>query len=128
MGPVLSTIYYSAGYARLLVRHWDARDPEAIDTTLEDVRHAAILVPGFLGTRGALSVLRQRFARAGITTFTLNTGLRSLLPRSSLLRLLFRKILRVKKRCPRLGRLDLVGHSWGGIVANEAVEMGYLDG
>lgn len=74
-----------------------------------------VLIHGFLGTRGSMIVLEERLRRDGITVFSFNLGLLNTRDIRESARLIQRKIDALLAQV-RLPRLDIVGHSMGGLI------------
>ena len=74
-----------------------------------------LLLHGFLGTRGAMFPLELRLNRDRFVVFSINLGMLNIgdIRKSALL--LHRKIQRILREVD-LGKIDIVGHSMGGLI------------
>lgn len=115
----MRTLNHSAAYARHLVRGNHVR------SGLKWSRPGAppvLLVHGFLGTRGTMMPLAQRFADDGRAAFTYHHGtfqLRSLRASAHELVAHFERL----ERSIGVSRFDVVGFSMGGLIALHAVKF-----
>lgn len=126
--PVIQTTFYGIAYARLLLSHLTPLRGRSLPRLKTHVQHAVLIIPGFLGPSSVTRPLEERFERAGIPAFSFNLGLLSALPHRTIVRLIRRRIERVRDRFPWLLRLDIVAHSMGGLIAEEALLAGVFDG
>lgn len=125
---IIQTVAYGAAYARLLLSHLTSKRGRREPRLATHAQRAVLIIPGFLGPRAVVRPLERRFERAGIPAFSFNLGLVSALPRKTVVRLLRHRIERVRDRYPWLSRLDIVAHSEGGLIAEEALRAGVFDG
>lgn len=126
--PVIQTTFYGIAYARLLLSHLTPLRGRSLPRLKTHVQRAVFIIPGFLGPSSVTRPLEERFERAGIPAFSFNLGLLSALPHRTIVRLIRRRIERVRNRFPWLMRLDIVAHSMGGLIAEEALRAGVFDG
>ncbi len=116
---VLRTISHGAAYARHLVRG------NHLPSDLKWSRPGAppvLLAHGFLGTRGTMQPLAQRFGDDGRATFTYHHGtfqLRSLRASAQELALHFARL----ERSLGVSQFDVVGFSMGGLIALHAIKF-----
>lgn len=115
----MRTISHGAAYARHLVRG------NHLPSDMKWSRPGAapvLLAHGFLGTRGTMQPLAQRFGDDGRATFSYHHGtfqLRSMLASAQELVAHFARL----ERSLGVSRFDVVGFSMGGLVALHAVKF-----
>jgi triacylglycerol lipase len=85
--------------------------PEAIDTA----RPPVLLIHGFLGTRGSMIVLERRLIADGATVFSFNLGLLNLRDIRASAILIQQKVEAIRAQV-RVDKVDIVGHSMGGLI------------
>ncbi len=126
---IIRVARYSARYAHLLLHHAPrpGRSP-APSRTREDMRHAALLIPGFLGTRSVLHPLEERLERAGTPAFSVNLGVHSAHSFERALHLTNQRLVGIRERYPALTHLDVIGHSMGGLVGLDLLHQGAFAG
>jgi triacylglycerol esterase/lipase EstA (alpha/beta hydrolase family) len=74
-----------------------------------------LLIHGFLGTRGSMFELEQRLVRDGFNVVSFNLGLLNVRDIRTSALLIHRKVEAILKQSG-LARLDIVGHSMGGLI------------
>ena len=82
---------------------------------IDDTHPPVLLLHGFLGTRGSMSLLEKRLNQDGICAFSFNLGLLNLRDiRASALRIA-RKVDAILAQVP-VRKIDIIGHSMGGLI------------
>ncbi len=135
MNVLVETAVNSASYFKLVLSHQFDAVGRKLPRARKDsgilpihIRRAVLIIPGFLGPRAVVHPFEVWFDRAHVPAFSFNLGLVSTLPMSLILKLLEQRIQRVRGLYPYLERIDVVGHSMGGIIGLEAIEKGIFDG
>jgi len=85
--------------------------PEAIDAG----RPPVLLIHGFLGTRGSMIMLERRLIADGTTVFSFNLGLLNLRDIRASALLIQQKVESILAQV-RVDKVDIVGHSMGGLI------------
>ena len=105
---------HALAYLRHLARGNGERPSEPIET-LDADHPPVVLIHGFLGTRGSMYILERRLVADGICVFSYNLGLVNTRDIRESALLIQRKIDSVLAQT-RLPRVDIVGHSMGGLI------------
>src|SRR5262249_3268990 len=101
-------------YLRHLIRGNRLKRRTAFET-MDDRHPPVLLIHGFLGTRGSMYPLERRLNADGVCVFSFNLGtLNSRDIRASAF-LIHRKIENILAQAP-VKRIDIVGHSMGGLI------------
>jgi pimeloyl-ACP methyl ester carboxylesterase len=105
---------HALSYLRHLARGNRIRR-RALFETIRDTHPPVLLLHGFLGTRGSMYPLERRLNADGICVFSFNLGTfnTSDIRRSAFL--IHRKIESILAQAP-VKRIDIVGHSMGGLI------------
>lgn len=105
---------HGLSYLRHLARGNRIRRRTSLDE-VDDTHPPVLLIHGFLGTRGSMYPLERRLADEGLTVFSFNLGaLNSRDIRASAF-LIHRKIESILSQTS-VERIDIVGHSMGGLI------------
>jgi triacylglycerol esterase/lipase EstA (alpha/beta hydrolase family) len=105
---------HALAYFRHLIRGNKLRD----HTLLEQVDGShppVLLLHGFLGTRGSVFLLERRLAADGLSVFSFSLGSLNTRDIRSSAFLLHEKVESILERTPAR-RIDIVGHSMGGLI------------
>jgi pimeloyl-ACP methyl ester carboxylesterase len=92
-----------------VVRRQDAFDQ------LDPARPPVLLIHGFLGTRGSMYLLERRLVEDGHVVISFNIGALNVRDIRASAFMIHRKIERILAQTP-LQRLDIIGHSMGGLI------------
>jgi pimeloyl-ACP methyl ester carboxylesterase len=105
---------HAISYLRHLARGNRIRGRQELEALRED-RPPVLLIHGFLGTRGSMFPLERRLISDGFTVFSFNLGTINTrdIRRSAFL--IHRKIESILGQTP-VKRIDIVGHSMGGLI------------
>lgn len=105
---------HSLSYLRHLARGNKIRR-RALFEGISEEQPPVLLIHGFLGTRGSMFSLEHRLASEGICVFSFNLGTFNTrdIRRSAFL--IHRKIEQILAQAP-VSRIDIVGHSMGGLI------------
>jgi triacylglycerol esterase/lipase EstA (alpha/beta hydrolase family) len=105
---------HALSYLRHLARGNRIRR-RAFFETVNDTHPPALLIHGFLGTRGSMYPLERRLTSDGICVFSFNLGTLNTrdIRRSAFL--IHRKIEAILAQTP-VKRIDIIGHSMGGLI------------
>lgn len=104
-------------YARhAILRGNRADDPDFVTATPD--RPPVLLIHGFMGTRGALFVLEQRLRADGFPVFSINLGTLNIQDIRKSAFEIHLAIEKIKKSTDgKVSKIDVVGHSMGGLIA-----------
>jgi len=75
-----------------------------------------LLIPGFMGTRGSMMPMERRLEREGLCAFSFNLGLLNTRDIRASAFLVHRKVEAILEQAPSIKRIDIVGHSMGGLI------------
>jgi triacylglycerol lipase len=102
-------------YLRNLARGNKIRRKRFFDCV--DASHPPVLlIHGFLGTRGSMTRVEQRLEQEGLCTFSFDLGLLNTRDIRSSAFLVHRKVEAILEQAPHIKRIDIVGHSMGGLI------------
>jgi triacylglycerol esterase/lipase EstA (alpha/beta hydrolase family) len=105
---------HALAYLRGLARGNRIRRKRLYDNV--DARHPPVLLlHGFLGTRGSMYVLERRLEEDGFTPISFNLGMFNVRDVRASAFLVHRKVESIV-RATRLPKIDIVGHSMGGLI------------
>lgn len=90
------------------------KDREFYDRVTPDVP-PILLIHGFLGTRGAMFPLELRLKRDGFVVFSINLGMLNIGDIRKSAHRIHRKIQSILREVD-LGKIDIIGHSMGGLI------------
>lgn len=105
---------HTLSYVRHLARGNRIRR-RALFESLSDKQPPVLLIHGFLGTRGSMWPLERRLIGDGICVFSFNLGTFNTRDIRSSAFLIHRKIESILAQTP-VKRIDIVGHSMGGLI------------
>ncbi|MCR4256077.1 MAG: alpha/beta fold hydrolase [Candidatus Uhrbacteria bacterium] len=91
-----------------------------------ECRHLTLIIPGFLGTRNVMRPLEAHLRSRNFTTRTVNLGLRSAGSFAAARACVEYRLDRLRVRSPFIERIDLIGHSMGGLIALDILQSGKL--
>ena len=103
---------HALAYLRHLAR--GNRQPR-IDFEVSDKHPPVLLIHGFLGTRGSMYILERRLNDDGVCVFSFNLGVLNTRDIRSSAFLIQRKIESILSQA-RVDKIDIVGHSMGGLI------------
>ncbi len=106
---------HALNYLRHLARGNRVRRKRMFDSV--DAAHPPVLLlHGFLGTRGSMFRLERRLTQEGMVAFSFNLGTVNMRDiRASAFRV-HRKVEAILEQAPHIKRIDIVGHSMGGLI------------
>jgi triacylglycerol lipase len=106
---------HALAYLRHLARGNRIRRKRFFDSI--DANHPPVLLlHGFLGTRGSMLRVERRLEQEGLCSFSFNLGLVNTRDiRASAFRV-HRKVESILEQAPHVKRIDIVGHSMGGLI------------
>jgi triacylglycerol lipase len=106
---------HAIDYLRHLARGNSIRRKRFFDTV--DASHPPVLlIQGFLGTRGSMQRVEKRLEQEGLCTFSFNLGLLNTRDIRTSAFLVHRKVEAILEQAPHIKRIDVVGHSMGGLI------------
>ena len=106
---------HAIDYLRHLARGNRIRRKRFFDSV--DASHPPVLlVQGFLGTRGSMQRVEKRLDQEGLCTFSFNLGLLNTRDIRTSAFLVHRKVETILEQAPHIKRIDIVGHSMGGLI------------
>jgi triacylglycerol lipase len=105
---------HALAYLRHLARGNELRRTELLEHLDRD-HPPVVLIHGFLGTRGSMYILERRLTSDGICVFTYSLGIFNTGDIRDSALLIRRKIESLLAQT-RLPRIDIVGHSMGGLI------------
>lgn len=109
-------------YVRHALRGNRADDPDFAAAT--PARPPVLLIHGFMGTRGALFLLEQRLRADGFLVFSINLGtfnVQDIRKSAFGIHLAVEKIMQATGG--RVSKIDIVGHSMGGLIASYYIKF-----
>lgn len=113
---------HGIAYLRHLVRgneiknkRFSPASPEERGDQLTARNPPVLLIHGFLGTRGSMFLLEQRLLRDGFSIVSFNLGVLNVRDIRTSALLIHRKVQSILEQSG-LQRLDIVGHSMGGLI------------
>src|SRR5512137_59511 len=83
---------------------------------IEPSRPPVLLLHGFLGTRGSMLRVERRLEQEGLCTFSFNLGLVNTRDIRASAFIVHRKVEAILEQAPHIKRIDIVGHSMGGLI------------
>jgi len=106
---------HGLSYLRHLARGNRIRRTAKVETAAADAQPPVLILHGFLGTRGSMYPLEAKLVADGFTVFSFNLGTFNSrdIRRSAFL--IHRKIETILAQTP-IEKLDIVGHSMGGLI------------
>jgi hypothetical protein len=125
---IFHTVWGGLQYARMLLGSKEQVQGEHAAFPPEETTHAVLIIPGWLGPGSAGDALARRFKRKNIPACTFHIGFHTIKRYDDILMMLKRHVAQLRKACPHLTRLNLVGHSMGGQLAIDIILDGTLDG
>jgi pimeloyl-ACP methyl ester carboxylesterase len=82
-----------------------------------DASHPPVLLlHGFLGTRGSMLRVERRLEEEGLCTFSFNLGIVNTRDIRASAFIVHRKVETILEHAPHIKRIDIVGHSMGGLI------------
>jgi pimeloyl-ACP methyl ester carboxylesterase len=106
---------HALAYFRHLARGNRIRRKRFFDNV--DVNHPPVLLlHGFFGTRGSMFLLERRLNDEGLCTFSFNLGTLNTRDIRASAFLVHRKVEAILEQAPHVKRIDIVGHSMGGLI------------
>ena len=75
-----------------------------------------LLLHGFFGTRGSMYLLERQLVDEGLCTFSFNLGTLNTRDIRASAFLVHRKVESILEQAPHIRRIDIVGHSMGGLI------------
>lgn len=105
---------HAVSYLRHLVRG-NTIPRKRFFENVSDQHPPVLLIHGFLGTRGSMYVLEQRLQQDGFCVVSFNLGLLNVRDIRSSALLIHKKIQSILAQTP-VKRIDIVGHSMGGLI------------
>lgn len=109
-------IHHAFSYFRGVLRGNFADSENIVDFRSGSTQAPVLLVHGFLGTKGAMFVLKQRLLADGIHSFSVDLGLLNIHDIRTSAFLLYRRIELLLEQTKQ-ERIDIIGHSMGGLIA-----------
>jgi triacylglycerol esterase/lipase EstA (alpha/beta hydrolase family) len=109
---------YGARHALSYVRHLARGNRikrKAFFESIDESRPPVLLLHGYLGTRGSMYILERRLNDDGICVFSFNLGSLNVRDIRTSAFLIHRKIESILAQTP-VKRIDIVGHSMGGLI------------
>ena len=128
LSRTVSQAGYTVTYFYKLLAHWNVEEHRVKIGAADDATQIVLLIPGLFATGGVMSVLQRWLRRKGLPAFVAETGFYSAISLEKATRIVIEEIRAIRERYPHVKRIDLVGHSLGGILAYFAAEAGALDG
>ncbi len=101
-------------YLRHLVRGNRLKRRASFET-IDDRNPPVLLIHGFMGTRGSMYPLERRLIADGVCVFSFNLGTLNTRDIRSSAFLIHRKVENILAQAP-VKRIDIVGHSMGGLI------------
>jgi triacylglycerol esterase/lipase EstA (alpha/beta hydrolase family) len=110
----LSGARHALSYVRHLARG-NRIQRKAFFDTIDETRPPVLLLHGYLGTRGSMYILERRLNDDGICVFSFNLGSLNVRDIRASAFLIHRKIESILAQTS-VKRIDIVGHSMGGLI------------
>lgn len=115
MGHPLDEIKEIGTYFRYMLQVGNqSEEKDFYDRVTPDVP-PILLIHGFLGTRGAMFPLEVRLKRDGFVVFSINLGMLNIGDIRKSAHRIHRKIQSILREVD-LGKIDIIGHSMGGLI------------
>jgi len=106
---------HALAYLRHLVRGNRIRRKRFFDCV--DASHPPVLLlHGFLGTRGSMLRVERRLEQQGFCTFSFNLGVVNTRDIRTSAFIVHKKVEAILEAAPHIKRIDIVGHSMGGLI------------
>jgi triacylglycerol esterase/lipase EstA (alpha/beta hydrolase family) len=106
---------HALAYLRHLARGNRIRRKRFFDCV--DAGHPPVLLlHGYLGTRGSMLRVERRLEQEGLCTFSFNLGVVNTRDIRTSAFLVHRKVEAILEQAPHVKRIDIVGHSMGGLI------------
>ncbi|HEY3354434.1 MAG TPA: alpha/beta fold hydrolase [Polyangia bacterium] len=106
---------HALAYFRHLARGNRIRRKRFFDNV--DANHPPVLMlHGYFGTRGSMFLLERWLTDEGLCTFSFNLGMLNTRDIRASAFLVHRKVEAILEQAPHVKRIDIVGHSMGGLI------------